>query len=87
MCTTSRCDNSIVLFDIKMKIQYENLFNVYHSYITTFVNFTMDRIFHHRGLQTIFPELVQMLIVEQAWTEINNVLEIITFRARAKPTM
>ena len=47
----------------------------------------MDRIFHHRGLQTIFPELVQMLIVEQAWTEINYVLEIITFRARAKPTM
>ena len=32
----------------------------------------MDRIFHHRGLQTIFPELVQMLIVEQAWTEIKG---------------
>ena len=56
-------------------------FNVYHSYITTFVNFTMDRIFHHRGLQTIFPELVQMLIVEQAWTEIKGENKKINSRA------
>lgn len=73
--------------EIKTQIQNENLLNVYHSYITTFVNFTMDRIFHHRGLQTIFPELVQMLIVEQAWTEIICESEIINFRTRAKRTM
>ena len=36
----------------------------------------MDQIFHHRGLQTIFPELVQMLIVEQAWTEISELIKL-----------
>ena len=48
----------------------ENLIQHLSQFITTFVNFIVDRIFHHRGLQIIFPELVQMLIVEQAWTEI-----------------